>query len=148
MKERRNRIIMVKRQNPKRVTLPNGRTFYAKYKRTTRAELPANVHLQRAYRQRAAPKGRRRRAAVGRQRGRGFKSAFKNVFEKGFNIAKKVAKNKSVRNIARAIINKAPTAHEGLTKKVKNKTLRNVLDNDITKTGVDLAAGYALDKLQ
>ena len=148
MKERRNRIIMVKRKNPKRVTLPNGRTFYAKYKRTTRAELPANVHLQRAYRQRAAPKGRRRRAAVGRQRGRGFKSAFKNVFEKGFNIAKKVAKNKSVRNIARAIINEAPTAFEGLTKKVKNKTLRNILDNDITKTGVDLAAGYALDKLQ
>ena len=92
---------MVKRQNLKRVTLPNGRTFYAKYKRTTRAELPANVHLQRSYKQRAAPKGsRRRRVAVG-QRGRGFKSAFKNVFKKGFNIAKKVAKNKSVRNIAK-----------------------------------------------
>ena len=55
MKERRNRIIMVKRQNLKRVSLPNGRTFYAKYKRTTREELPANVHLQRGYRQRAAP---------------------------------------------------------------------------------------------
>ena len=147
MKERRNRIIMVKRQNPKRVTLPNGRTFYAKYKRKTRAELPANVHLQRAYRQRAAPKGRRRRRAVG-QHGRGFKSAFKNVFKKGFNIAKKVAKNKSVRNIAKAIISEAPTALEGLTKKVNNKTLRSILDNDITKTGVDLAAGYALDKLQ
>ena len=147
MKERRNRIIMVKRQNPKRVTLPNGRTFYAKYKRATRAELPANVHLQRAYRQRAAPKGRRRRRAVG-QHGRGFKSAFKNVFKKGFNIAKKVAKNKSVRNIAKAIISEAPTALEGLTKKVNNKTLRSILDNDITKTGVDLAAGYALDKLQ
>ena len=79
MKERRNRIIMIKRQNPKRVTLPNGRTFYTKYKRTTRAQLPANVHLQRPYRQRAAPKGRRRRRAVVGQRGKGFKSAFKNV---------------------------------------------------------------------
>ena len=48
---------MVKRQNPKRVRLPNGRTFYAKYKRTTRAELPANVHLQRAYRQELLQKG-------------------------------------------------------------------------------------------
>ena len=145
MNERRNRIIMVKRQNPKRVTLPNGRTFYAKYKRTTRAELPANVHLQRPYRQRAALKGRRRgrRAAVG-QRGRGFKS----VFKKGFNIAKKIAKNKSVRNIARAIINEAPTVLEGLTKKVNNKTLRSILDNDITKTVINLATGYALDKLQ
>ena len=51
---------MVKRQNPKRVTLPNDRAFYARYKRTTRAELPANVRLERPYRQRAAPRGRRR----------------------------------------------------------------------------------------
>ena len=87
MKERRNRIIMVKRQNPKRVTLPNGRTFYAKYKRTTRAELPVNVHLQCGYRQRAAPRGRRRRAVVRQQRGRGFKS----ILKKGFNFAKKGA---------------------------------------------------------
>ena len=144
MKERRNRIIMVERQNPKRVTLPNGRTFYAKYKRTTRAELPANVHLQRGYRQRAAPRGRRRRAVIRQQRGRGFKS----VFKKAFNFAKKAAKNKSVRNIGRAIKSEVPTALEGLTKKVKNKKLRSILDNDITKTGVDLAAGYALDKLQ
>ena len=40
---------MIKRQAPKRATLPNSRTFYAKYKRTTRAALPANVHLRRAY---------------------------------------------------------------------------------------------------
>ena len=49
MRERRNRIIMIKRQNPKRVTLPDGRTFYGKYKRTTRAELPANVILRRGH---------------------------------------------------------------------------------------------------
>ena len=142
MKERRNRIIIVKRQTPKRVTLPNGRTFYAKYKRTTRAELPANVHLQRPYKQRAAPRGRRRRRAG--QRGRGFKSAFKEAF----NFAKKAAKNKSVRNIGRALLNEVPTALDGLTKKVKNKKLRSILENDITKTGIDLATGYALDKLQ
>ena len=142
MKERRNRIIIVKRQTPKRVTLPNGRTFYAKYKRTTRAELPANVHLQRPYKQRAAPRGRRRRRAG--QRGRGFKSAFK----KAFNFAKKAAKNKSVRNMGRALLNEVPTALDGLTKKVKNKKLKSILENDITKTGIDLATGYALDKLQ
>ena len=142
MKERQNRIITVKRQTPKRVTLPNGRTFYAKYNRTTRAELPANVHLQRPYKQRAAPRGRRRRRA--RQCARGFKSAFK----KAFNFAKKAAKNKSVRNIGRALLNEVPTALDGLTKKVKNKKLRSMLENDITKTGIDLATGYALDKLQ
>ena len=56
----RYRIVMVKRQNPKRVTLPNGRTFYARYRHATRAELPANVRLNRPYRWRVAPKGRRR----------------------------------------------------------------------------------------
>ena len=31
-KRRRNNIVMVKLDRPKKVTLPNGRTFYAKYK--------------------------------------------------------------------------------------------------------------------
>ena len=132
---------MVKRQKPKRVTLPNGRTFLARYRRATRTELPANVRLERPYKQRAAPKGRRRRV---KQSGRGFKSAFK----KAFNFAKKISKNKAVRNIGRAIISEAPGALEGLSKKVKNKKLKAILNSDIAKTGVDLATGFALDKLQ
>ena len=66
---RRHRIIMVKREVLKRVTLPNGRTFLARYKQTTRAHLPANIHLARPYKQRAAPKEKRRRsrAAAGQQ---------------------------------------------------------------------------------
>ena len=132
---------MVKRQNPKRVTLPNGRTFLARYRRATRTELPANVRLERPYKQRAAPKGRRRRVKQG---GRGFKSAFK----KAFNFAKKISKNKAVRNIGRAIISEAPGALESLSKKVKNKKLKAILNSDIAKTGVDLATGFALDKLQ
>ena len=50
---------MVKRDTPKLIRLPNGRIFYARYKRTRRANLPANVRLKRVYRQRAAPRGRR-----------------------------------------------------------------------------------------
>ena len=131
---------MVKRQKPKRVTLPNGRTFLARYRRATRTELPANVCLERPYKQRAAPKGRRQRVKQG---GRGFKSAFK----KAFNFTKKISKNKAVRNIGRAIISEAPGALEGLSKKVKNKKLKAILNSDIAKTGVDLATGFALDKL-
>ena len=132
---------MVRRQNPKRVTLPNDRTFFARYKRATRAELQANVRFERPYRQRAAPRGRRRRV---RQGGRGFKSAFK----KAFNFAKKISKNKAVRNISRAIISQAPDALEGLSKKVQNKKLKAILNSDIAKTGVNLTSGYVLDKLQ
>ena len=53
-----------------------------------------------------------------------------------------------VRNIAKALINEAPAALDGLSKKVKNKKLKKILDSDLTKTGVDLATGFALDKLQ
>ena len=104
----RDQIVMVKRQNPKRVTLPNGRTFYARYRRATRAELPANVRLNRPYGRRVAPRGQRRQV---RQGERGFKSAFK----KAFNFVKKISKNKAVRNIGRAIISEAPGALEGLS---------------------------------
>ena len=134
---------MIKRANPKKVTLPNGRKFYARYKRVTRDALPANVHLVRPYKQRAAPKGRRRRRAVG-QRGRGFKSFSK----KGLSFAKKAFNNKSVRNIAKALIREAPVALEAAGRKVNNKKLKKIPNSDLAKTGVDLASGFALDKLQ
>ena len=57
---RKDRTVMVKSDTPKLVRLPNGRTFYAQYKRTRRANLLANVSLERTYRQRAAPRGQKR----------------------------------------------------------------------------------------
>ena len=42
---KRDRILMMERERPKRVTLPNGRTFIVRYQRVTRAHLPANVRL-------------------------------------------------------------------------------------------------------
>ena len=64
------------------------------------------------------------------------------------NLLKKISKNKSVRNIGRAIISEAPGAFEALSKKVKNKKIKAILNSDIAKTGVDLATGFALDKIQ
>ena len=57
---KRDRVIMMKTERPKRVTLPNGRTFITRYKRVTRAHLPANVCLARPYKERAPAKGRLR----------------------------------------------------------------------------------------
>ena len=45
-------------------------------------------------------------------------------------------------------ISEAPAALESLSKKVKNKRLKSILNSDIAKTGVDLATDFALDKLQ
>ena len=139
----RNNIVMIKRENPKRVELPNGRVFYAKYKRVDRKALPPNIRIMRRYKQRTAPKGKRRRRRA-EQRGRGFKSFLK----KAANFGKKAFKNKTVRGITRQLIENAPDALDMLSTKVKNKKLKKLLNSDITKTGVDLAAGFALDKLQ
>ena len=51
---------MMKLATSKRVTLPNGRTFFACYKRIPRDHLPPNIIMRRTYTQRAAPRSRRR----------------------------------------------------------------------------------------
>ena len=155
----RNRIIMIKRARPKRVTLPNGRTFLARYKRATRANLPANISLPRIYKERAAPKGKRRkrrvisyrerqRQALRRraraQRGRGIGSFFK----KAYKLGKRALNSRLGKRIARAAISEVPDVLENLGGKVKNKRLKKILTSDLAKTGADYATGLALEKLQ
>ena len=80
---------MMKLNVPKRVVLPNGRTFVARYKRISRAELLTNIVMRRTYRQRAVPRVRRRR-----QIGHGK-----------FDFVKKVTKNPLVRSLAKKGLN-------------------------------------------
>ena len=107
---------MEKLNVPKRVTLPNGRTFVARYKRISRDDLPLNIVMRRTYRHRAAPRGRRRRQ---RQGGQGI-----------FSFLKKAAKNPLVRTLAKKGLEYAPGIYHNLTKRVKNKTLSRVLNSD------------------
>ena len=79
----------VKLDTPKRVALPTGRVFYAKYTRVKRSALPHNIILRRNYRQRASPRKRRRRRVA--QQGRGIFSTLKKIAKKPF--VKKLAKN-------------------------------------------------------
>ena len=67
---------MVKLNVPKKVTLPNGRTFIARYKKIKRSELPPNIVMRRIYTQRAAQRGRRGRR---RQQGQGIFDFVKRV---------------------------------------------------------------------
>ena len=154
----RDRIIMIKRERPKRVTLPNGRTFLARYRRATRDDLPPNVNLPRIYKKRAAPKNRRRRrvipyrerqrAALRRrarvQRGRGFGS----IFKKAYKLGKRALNSRLGRKIARAAVSEIPDVLENLGGKVKNKRLKKILTSDLAKTGADYATGLALEKLE
>ena len=99
---------MVKLNVPKRVTLPNGRTFVACYKRTRRGELPPNIVMRRTYTQRTALRGRRHRRA---HQDQGI-----------FDFVKKVARNPLVRPIAKKGLEYVPGVYQNLTKRVKNKT--------------------------
>ena len=115
MRRKRN-YAMVKLNQPKRVNLPDGRSFVARYKRISRDELPPNIIMRRTYRQRAAPRGRRRRPSQG---GQGI-----------FSFLKKAAKNPLVRTLAKKGLEYAPGIYHNLSKRVKNKTSSRVLNSD------------------
>ena len=149
---------MIKRATPKRVTSPNGRTFLARYRRATRDDFPPNISLPRIYKERAAPKGKRRkrvisyrerqRAALRRraraQRGRGLGS----IFKKAYKLGKRALNSRLGRKIARAAVSEIPDVLENLGGKVKNKKLKKILTSDLAKTGADYVTGLALEKLE
>ena len=126
---RKNDYVMTKLDTPKRVTLPNGRAFHAKYKRVKRSELPPNIILRRNYRQRAALRGRRRRVA---QQGRGT-----------FSTLRKFTKNPIVRKLAKKGLSYVPQVYNCGVSKINNKTAKNILGSDATKHLVNnLASRY------
>ena len=95
---------MVKRNTSKLIGLPNQRTFYRRYKRVKRANLPTKVRLERVYRQQAAPRGRRwqqpTQAAAANQQGQGIDDFLK--------VAKQIAKSKIARNIGKKALEYLP----------------------------------------
>ena len=117
--EKKKSYAMVKLATPKRVALSNGRTFITWYKRIKRPELPPHIIIIRTYKQRAAPRGRRRKRRAKQRQGI-------------FDLLKKVAKNPSVRSIAKKGLDYAPGIYHNLTKRAKNKTLKRILNSDAT----------------
>ena len=139
MVKRRNNIVSVKRNTPKKVTLPNGRTFFAKYKRVTRQYLPSGRTIGRTYRGQPA-KGRRRpaagvvrptahakpAAAVGgrRQGGKGLTDVLKSVAKNPF--AQEIAKKLATKGV-----NAIPSLYKKATNKIKNKHLKKLPESEI-----------------
>ena len=74
--------------------------------------------IRRAYTQRAAPRGRRRRQRA--QQGQGI-----------FDFVKKVPRNPLVKSIAKQGLKYVPAAHASLTERVKNKTLKRISNSDM-----------------
>ena len=117
---RKKHYAMVKLATPKRVTLPNGRTFVARYKRIKRSELFSNIVMRKTYRD---------RPAVGRsQKG-----------QRIFDFVRKVAKNLLVKTIAKKGLEYAPGIYHNLSKRVKNKTLNKILNSDAAHLALNRA---------
>ena len=107
---RRHRIIIMKIETPKRVTLPNGRTYVARYKCVTRAHLPANIHLRWPYKQRASPRGRCCQQIAVLQ-GRGLGS---NILK----FSKKITKTSVVQELGKMALNELPNLYNKGTDKI------------------------------
>ena len=121
---RKENYAMKRLDVPKRVDLPNGRTSFARYKRIKREELPPEIIIRRTYRQRAAPRGRRRR----RQRGRGI-----------VEVTKKALKNPMVRAAAKKVLEYAPGIYQNISKRVTNKRIKKILNSDFALLGLNQA---------
>ena len=116
---------------PKRVILPNGRTFVARYKRIKRSELPPNIVMRRTYRD---------RAAVGRR--------VRHQQEQGiFDFVRKVAKNPLVKTIAKKGLEYVPGIYHNLLKRVKNETLKRILNSDAAHLALNRALKTANNSL-
>ena len=82
MTRSKNNIVMIKRRTPKRVQLPNGRAFYAKYMKTSRNALLPNKKIRITYRGNPVQRGRRGQLARVKAksayvvRGRGFSKIY------------------------------------------------------------------------
>ena len=125
---------MVKLNVPKRVTLPNDRTFVGHYKRIRRGELLQNIVMRRTYTQRAAPRGRRRRRT---QQVQGI-----------FDFVKKVARNPLVKSIAKKGLGYTPGVYQNLTKRIKNETLKRILNSDAAHLALKNAIKTANNRLR
>ena len=85
-----NNILLRRLAQPRRVTLPNGRTFLTRYERVNRVSLyPTNVRIKRTYTRKIGP--RRQRKPRKKQRERSGYIDSQNII-RGIDIGKRAAK--------------------------------------------------------
>ena len=131
---RKNNYVMRRLDTPKDVTLPNSRTFYAKYQRIPRSQLSPNVITKS---RKSSPKEKsstkRQKKKTNKKRGRDF-----------FSSCKKKSKNSTLKtnrkNCSKKAIDCALQLYKLGTSKIKNETARirrcyKLINNFVTKYG-------------
>ena len=113
-----NNILLRRLAQPRRVTLPNGRTFLARYKRVNRASLyPTNARIKRTYRRRRKIRPRRQRKPRKKQQeGSGYIDS-QNII-RGIDLGKRAANTEVGRIIVDDVVSLIPKDYKALKKKL------------------------------
>ena len=120
---------MVKLDVPIKVTLSNGRTFHAKYKRIKINLLADNIRIRWRY-------WRRWR---NNQQGCGFK----DVLKKGFNLTKLATRCKIGWSLAKIAFENLPEPYKKEVGKIKNQKVQKILNSDFVNRMIDYGQAYA-----
>ena len=114
---------MVKLDVPVKVTLSNGRTFHAKYKKIKINLLPDNIRIRWRYWRKW------------RNNQQGYR--FKNVLKKGFNLPKRAKRCKIGWSLAKIAFENVPELYKKEVGKIKNQKLQKILNSDLVNTMID-----------
>ena len=114
----RNNILLRRLAQPRRVTLPNGRTFLARQERVNRASIyPTNVRIKRTYTQKIGPRIQRKPRKK-QQEGNGYIDSQNTI--SGINLGKRAANTEVGRMIVDDVVDLIPRGYNAL----KNKLFR------------------------
>ena len=125
----RNNILLRRLAHPRQVSLQNGRTFLARYKRVNRARLYlASVRIKRTYRRKIGPR-RQRKPRKKQQEGSGYIDSQnmmrgidlgKRAANTGMDLGKRAANTEVGRMIFDDVVSLIPKGYKAL----KNKLFR------------------------
>ena len=118
----RNNILLRSLAQPRRVTLPNGRTFFVRYERVNRASLyPTNVRMKRTYTQKIGPRRQRKPRKKQQQEGSGYINS-QNII-RGIDLGKRAGNTEVGRMIVDDVVSLIPRGYKALKNKLfKRKT--------------------------
>lgn len=144
MTRHRNNIVILRRDWPNQVKLPNGRRFLQDKTMLIKMHF---LQIQRTYRRRPAQGRRARvrwRAKLTHQiRVKGLKS----FAEKAYHFFKKVAKNSIVRELGKMAVKELPKVYNKDVSKIKIKRPKKLAGSDFANMLVDSGASYVPDKI-
>ena len=134
-KTMREKILLQRRVFPKKDTLPNGKTFYVKYERTSRRNLPSNVTIRKnrtnGPRQQRIRKTQQGRSILGNIGKLGAKLRASNLLKQGVSAGTKTLSSDKGKRLIDEGIKQAPDLYRFGTSKIKSENVRKALESDV-----------------